>query len=251
MGKLVEWTRRLNTAARMLEQPRLFRLLRAGGSPRLFLDLDLPWIKALGIQTILDIGANRGGFALTMRALFPAARIIAFEPLPELLPNLHAMAAADPLLTIAACGLGESNGTLTFNRLANDAASSFLAPNAVLKSSEPAITASSQLSVPVRRLDDVMAETAHQQPVFVKLDVQGFEDRVIAGGEHTLRRAPIVLIETSTIPLYDGAPDFARIAEQLAALGFIYGGTLERLVTLPNGRIASEDTIFVKREVAS
>lgn len=249
MGKLVEWTRRLHTATRMLEQPRLFRLLRAGGSPRLFLDLDLPWIKSLGIQTILDIGANRGGFALTMRALFPAARIIAFEPLPELLPKLNAMAAADPLLTVAACGLGETNGTLTFNRLANDAASSFLAPNAVLKSSEPAITASSQLSVPVRRLDDVMGKIPHQQPVFVKLDVQGFEDRVIAGGEHTLRHAPLVLIETSTVPLYDSAPDFACIAGQLAALGFIYGGTLERLVTLPNGRIASEDTIFVKREV--
>ncbi len=245
MGKLVEWTRRLHTAARMLEQPQLFRLLRAGGSPRLFLDLDLKWVKELGIRTILDIGANRGGFSLTMRALFPVARIIAFEPLPELLPNLNAMAARDPLLSIAACGLGDQNSTLAFNRLANDAASSFLAPNNVLKASEPAITATTTLSVPVRRLDDVMAETRHDDRLFIKLYVQGFEDRVIAGGAATFRRAPLLLIETSTIPLYDGAPNFARISTQLAQLGFDYAGTLERLVTLPDGRIASEDTLFV------
>ena len=112
MPKLVELTRRLHTAARMLEHPPLFRLMRAGGSPRLFLDMNQPWVHALNIRTILDIGANRGQFALTMEALFPQARIIAFEPLPELFAALSRHAQTEPRFQAIRCGLGDSNGEL-------------------------------------------------------------------------------------------------------------------------------------------
>lgn len=39
-------------------------------------------IRQLNIQTIIDIGANKGQFAKKMRRYFPQAQIFAFEPLP-------------------------------------------------------------------------------------------------------------------------------------------------------------------------
>ena len=38
-------------------------------------------LKTLEFATVVDIGANRGQFALVARRCFPEARIIAFEPL--------------------------------------------------------------------------------------------------------------------------------------------------------------------------
>ena len=38
-----------------------------------------------GCLTVVDIGANRGQFALAARQCFPAARIVSCEPLPAAL----------------------------------------------------------------------------------------------------------------------------------------------------------------------
>src|SRR5690349_17603588 len=38
-------------------------------------------LRSRDFRTIVDIGANRGQFALVARACFPDARIVAFEPL--------------------------------------------------------------------------------------------------------------------------------------------------------------------------
>jgi FkbM family methyltransferase len=248
MKTLISLTRRLNTMAQMLQKPHLFRLMREGGSPRQYLALDQPWLHALGIRTILDIGANRGDFTRTISALLPSARIIGFEPLPGMRQSLEALAAANPRFTPVFCGLGEANDELTFNELALDASSSFLKPNAVLTHAEAAVAAvRTTIPVPVRRLDDLAPDLQLEDPLLIKLDVQGFEDRVIRGGHATFHRACALLIETSIVPLYESAPDFDSVYAQLRALGFAYAGTLERLVTLPDGSIASEDTLFVRR----
>jgi hypothetical protein len=43
-------------------------------------------LRNLGpVRTVVDIGANRGQFALAARQCFPAARIVSCEPLPAAL----------------------------------------------------------------------------------------------------------------------------------------------------------------------
>jgi hypothetical protein len=56
------------------------------------------------------------------------------------------------------------------------------------------------------------------------MDVQGFEDRVIAGGLRTLERASVLWVETSFVELYEGQPLFADIHDRLRDLGFEYRG---------------------------
>src|SRR2546421_123255 len=46
------------------------------------------WLKKSNIQTVVDIGANEGQFARLAAELFPAARILSFEPLPDVYERL-------------------------------------------------------------------------------------------------------------------------------------------------------------------
>jgi FkbM family methyltransferase len=50
-----------------------------------------------------------------------------------------------------------------------------------------------KISVPAKRLDDVIADPVH--PIAAKIDVQGAEPFVVNGGRHTLSRARLLSIE--------------------------------------------------------
>jgi FkbM family methyltransferase len=58
----------------------------------------------------------------------------------------------------------------------------------------------------VRRLSDVARELNLRHPLLLKPDVQGFEDKVIIGGEDVVARAKIVIIEVSFQSLFEGGP---------------------------------------------
>ncbi len=59
--------------------------------------------------------------------------------------------------------------------------------------------------VALARLDDVASNwLAAEDHLFLKLDVQGFEPRVLRGAEATLDRALGIEIELSMVPLYEG-----------------------------------------------
>ncbi|MFN8465859.1 MAG: FkbM family methyltransferase [Caldilineaceae bacterium] len=48
-------------------------------------------------------------------------------------------------------------------------------------------------------------------PYMVKIDVQGFEDKVLLGGELTIRHASMLIIETSFQVLYEGQALFGDV----------------------------------------
>jgi len=62
--------------------------------------------------------------------------------------------------------------------------------------------------VPVRRLDDVLAEAglAEAPIAAIKMDVEGFESEAIAGGGETLRRTGLLAIEINP-PLCPGGSE--------------------------------------------
>ena len=101
-----------------------------------------------------------------------------------------------------------------------------------------------RVSVKVRRLDDVAAELAMPGNLLIKLDVQGFEANVIAGGRSTFERACLVLIETSFLPLYEGQPLFDDIYGLMRSLGFEFRGNLQQMLHAVDGSVVQADSIF-------
>ena len=80
----------------------------------------------------------------------------------------------------------------------------------------------------------------------MKIDAQGYEDKVLAGAPQTLTRAKAAIIEVSFRELYEGQPLFDSIYRTMHDAGFSYRGNLYQLVH-PNDRsVLQADALFVK-----
>jgi len=70
-------------------------------------------------------------------------------------------------------------------------------------------------------LDNKAESAALQVPLLLKLDVQGFELEVLAGGRRTLRLSEVVIMEVSLLPCNDGGPLFADVIAFMKEEGFV------------------------------
>ena len=208
--------------------------------------LEEHWLAKSGIKTILDVGAHEGEFAQRIRAILPKADLICFEPLPEPFLVLSQRFAGQPNFRAVQCALGEKTGQCEIHHNEYGASSSLLPMTELHKRSFTFAVEEKPETVEVRRLSDVVRELDLRDPLLLKLDVQGFEDRVIRGGEDVVARARIIIIEVSFLPLYQGGPLFDDIYKSLQARGFTYSGNFDQLLSPQDGRPLQADAIFCR-----
>jgi len=80
------------------------------------------------------------------------------------------------------------------------------------------------ISVPVTRLDDVLAEPAPARPCLLKIDVQGYELEVLRGGTRVLQGVDEVFVECSFVELYTGQALAGELIAHLWSEGFRLAG---------------------------
>ncbi len=104
-----------------------------------------------------------------------------------------------------------------------------------------------EITVAVRRLDDVFEDSALaiEDGFLLKLDVQGFEAAVLRGAPRTLQRAGACVVEVCLDKLYDGQSDFVEVAELATAGGMRYAGNLSQVYG-NDGHVAYLDALFVR-----
>lgn len=206
------------------------------------------WLYNLSIKTILDIGANTGQFAEKMRKIFPTTMIYSFEPLPECFKELNQNFQGNKLFKAYNIALGQETGEI--NMYKNDySPSSSLLPMADLHKQAFEYTQNTTFEkIRVEKLDDFVAkEHLHIDfPLMIKLDVQGYEDKVIKGGKNLIQSADIIICELSMEKLYEGQPLFDDIYTLLKKMGFQYRGNYEQLLNPNDGRVVQADGIFIK-----
>jgi hypothetical protein len=101
-------------------------------------------------------------------------------------------------------------------------------------------------TIVIKRLDAVAPQLTIEDELLVKIDVQGYEDRVILGGQDILSRASVLIVETSFVSLYDGQPLFDDIYKVLSHMGFRYRGNLEQVGSFLDGTVLQADALFTK-----
>lgn len=209
-------------------------------------------LRNVGVRTVLDVGANAGQFARKALEWFPGAEIISFEPLSEAFKELSRLAEKSRgRLRAEQVGLGEQEGTLRMKiHLDHPPSSSFLDVTQRGLELYPFQRRQVERQVRVARLDNYLREKEIElrPEVLVKLDVQGYEDRVIRGGQATLARAAACIVEISLEPLYAGQPTFREIVELLEGLGFRYAGNLEQ-TSGPTGQVVFVDAVFLSKRI--
>lgn len=180
-------------------------------------------LPRLGIDCVLDVGANQGQFGRTLRESGYQGRIVSFEPVPEAFDVLRQVAARDGNWTAFPFALGETAGSLELNITEETVFSSFLTPLAASQEQFPTNRTLRRQTVSVRRLDEVFAECAGSQAsprVYLKMDTQGFDLEVFRGAEGVLPSIFGMQSEISFRPIYDGMRGYADNLTEYLGKGF-------------------------------
>jgi FkbM family methyltransferase len=160
-------------------------------------------------ESVLDVGANHGVYALAMaHAVGAAGHVLAVEPSARVSGRLAASAGANGFsqLSVVACAVSDHAG----EALLGLGASSEL--NALAHGASPA-TAGER--VRLATIDQLVSEQGLTQVSFVKLDVEGEELRALAGAGVLIRAcAPLWMVEHK-----HGDRENVGLAESLLASG--------------------------------
>lgn len=206
----------------------------------------LQFLRETQLHTVLDIGANKGQFALEAIKLFPEARVYSFEPLAHVYQELECRSRSFPQWSTHQVALGASDGSAQMYSNAFSPASSLLPLTSVAKDAFPHTREASSATVSVRTLDSWTATVKPDAPILIKLDVQGYEDRVVAGGPETFKRATALFMEVSFQPIYDGQLLFDDIHELVRGLGFRCAGIEGETHDPTTGRLLYGDALYIR-----
>ena len=178
-------------------------------------------LRRLAPATVIDVGANKGQFALAARRALPDATLHAFEVLPGPLATLRRNFDGDASFTAHALALSDAAGEATFHVASREDSSSLLGVGAAQEAVFD-VREASAIRVPTARLDGLGLVEACVAPVLLKLDVQGAELQVLRGAEAVLDRLSHIYAECSYVELYQGQALFPEVRAWLEARDFVF-----------------------------
>jgi FkbM family methyltransferase len=208
-------------------------------------------LDARGVDVVLDVGANSGQYASSLREAGFERRIASYEPLPGPFSLLVRRAADDTLWDCRQVALGDYEGKVSMNVSGGMGGSSSILP--MLESHRAALPRENYVGteeVAISRLDSVVADILRPNDMaFLKVDVQGFEKQVIAGGESTVRDRCVGLqLELSFVPLYEGGMLIQEALDLVHSLGFTLTGFLPFFFDTDTGRPLQADGVFFRAD---
>jgi FkbM family methyltransferase len=207
-------------------------------------------IGSLHIDVVLDVGANAGQFAQHLRRDFGfEGRICSFEPLSVPFRKLHSHAAQDPNWQAFNLALGDVEGTATINIAANSESSSMLKMLPLHIEAAPESRFVGTEVVEVRTLDAIFRDLCRPgEGVYLKIDTQGFEGRVLRGADRCLPKIDTVQVEMSLTPLYSDELTFGELYQLLLDKGYAMVGLEPGFTNPQTGQLLQADAIFHRFE---
>lgn len=172
------------------------------------------------LNTIIDVGANQGQFALAASESYPQSFIYSFEPVPHVFRRLQNNTKRNTRIRHFPFGLGDEDGDINFFENQYSHASSALPLSKVqseLFSNTNSVTAT---TIAIRKLDTIIDEIEIRSPLLLKLDVQGYEVDVLRGGKGFLKHVDYLLVEVSFVPMYEGELLFDEMHSFIKENGF-------------------------------
>lgn len=206
------------------------------------------WAKKLKIKTIIDIGSNEGQFIKEIESILPGRKIYAFEPIPACFKKLIANTASSGVTAYNA-GLSDIDGSAEINVSNNLVSSSILEMEELHRSSYPESQYVKKETIELKRLDTVFAGIELEENILIKVDVQGYEEKVIKGGEKTFSKAAALIIESAFEPFYEGQWLFEDVYNHFSGSGFKFMGFADQVSSKKTGIPIYADAVFIKRDL--
>lgn len=179
-------------------------------------------LKKNNIDVVLDIGANTGQFGYELRNYLGYTRkIISFEPLYEAYKSLQYRTASDPNWEIFNVALGDMQEKRHINISENLVSSSFLDILPLHAKAAPDSIYVDEQQIHVKTLDSLFWDLCDDHNnIYMKIDTQGFDSRVINGAKKSLSYIKFVQVEMSLVPLYKDEVLFDKMLDLMTENGF-------------------------------
>jgi FkbM family methyltransferase len=165
-----------------------------------------PLANVFSSQAAIDIGANIGNHSHYFAPHF--ARVSSFEPNPRTFSLLSANAALCKNITVHQHALGDMPGQLPLSYSSGNVGEATLVATAGVSKEQSVI-------VDILRLDDCIEPGIDVG--LIKIDVEGFEEKVLLGATRALANLPIIIFEQNLTAFEDGR---SQTAEHLQHLGY-------------------------------
>ena len=169
---------------------------------------------------VYDIGAHLGEFASLLVKIQAVSDIYCFEPIPNVFVKLVEKTQTFNKINCFPVALGNQSGIQRMNVNDFSASSSMLTIGPVHIAEHPFAKNTHEEEVQMMTLQEAVQRYKIPPPDFIKIDVQGYEDRVIRGGADIVNKAKFCMLELSLIDLYEKGVLITDMNSLMRGLGF-------------------------------
>jgi FkbM family methyltransferase len=183
-------------------------------------------LKDQQVQTIFDVGANRGDFTNEYVHSFPDAKIHCFEPNPATVDALKNRFKEYPQVTINNVAVSNIEGVADFCCNNESPTDSLLQPapqwREWVDGKRDSLLLTSRIQVKTVTLDKYCQDQSIEDIDILKIDTQGAELLVLEGASGLLQKMAIrvIIAELVFVPVYNGQPYFYEVCTRLADYGY-------------------------------
>lgn len=198
----------------------------------------------LDVSGVVHVGAHEGQEYKDYRASFGNIPILWIEADPTVFIRLKETIPAGNCYFANALVSDESDQMVTFN-VANNEQSSSMLELGTHEHVHPEVVYVDQLTLMTSTLDEIVSDPAFSDAAadanFLNMDVQGAEDKVIAGGHDFLNKVEYIYTEVNRDALYKGGVLLPDLDDQLEEQGF------RRMQTLMHEHLGWGDALYMRR----
>ncbi len=166
-------------------------------------------------KSVIDVGAAFGDFASWCHNVFPEARYLLVEPLEEYEPFLNRVLKTISGAELVQVAAAQGRGDVVIHVHPD------LVGSSLYLEQEDSTVNGVPRTVPALSLDEITRERNLEAPYLVKIDVQGAELDLLAGGEETLRKTEYLLLEVSLFEFFKGGTQFCEVIAFMKSRGFV------------------------------
>lgn len=220
-------------------------------NPRYYLGTRTRIIKLADIDLVLDVGANTGQYALEMRKIGYKGKIISFEPMTTEFSHLKNLNELDQNWEAYNFALGLTFSEQEINITKNSISSSLLCPTPLQFQHSENSKIIKKEKIKIERLDSFFQEKnlSRFKTIWLKIDVQGFEDQVILGAGESLKSVSYIQLELSFSELYKDQKTILPMLELLDQLGFQLISFEPGFANQNTGGFLQVDGILIRRDL--
>jgi len=200
------------------------------------------------INKVFDIGANVGQYGMNLRKQGYKGKIISFEPLPNAYVQLVKNSRNDSLWKIhPRIALGSNNGFKKIFESKNSYSSSILEVLDKHIESDKGAKIIDEHKVKIKKLDSIFINYFKKKDkILVKIDSQGYEDKILEGFNNNINKCFAIQIELSLVRLYKNQKTYGYFLNFFKKKNFFLWSIIPSFINRKNGQHLQFDAIFIR-----